>query len=288
MPQTKPEIQQNEIAAPPPNTFAITKSDAVTDLNPVQNFEKISSKNLSNGKEYFRFSFGFMLLTSVRTLWFDCDNLFHSIFHSVSSMAEQSSIIALFIGFNYFFSGYSISICAEISKSLSLQDLQAAKVRGFWGLIQILMITSMLGGLCYFFAERLAKIILNQSLVSSIYVIENDNQLVTLLRIFGFILPSLGVENFLNSFLIALGKEKLLILINFVGYYAVGFGVWNLFQFWEIGIGSFWWSVLCSVLVVILAEIGVLIWMDWKLFSAQEQQKSLVEQKSSVHQDRIF
>ena len=87
----------------------------------------------------------------------------------------------------------------------------------------------MLGGLCYFFAERLAKIILNQSLVSSIYVIENDNQLVTLLRIFGFILPSLGVENFLNSFLIALGKEKLLILINFVGYYAVGFGVWNLF-----------------------------------------------------------
>jgi Na+-driven multidrug efflux pump len=87
----------------------------------------------------------------------------------------------------------------------------------------------MLGGLCYFFAEKLAKIILNQSIVSSIYVIENDNQLVILLRIFSIILPFLGIENFLNSFLIALGKEKLLIGINFLGYYGVGVAVWNYF-----------------------------------------------------------
>jgi Na+-driven multidrug efflux pump len=86
-------------------------------------------------KGYFKFSAGFMLLTSARTLWFDCGNLFQSIFYSVSSMAEQSSVIALFIGFNYFFSGYSISICAEISKSLSLRDLQAAKVRGYYALL---------------------------------------------------------------------------------------------------------------------------------------------------------
>jgi hypothetical protein len=131
----KNQIPEHRLAAPPPNTYAISKSESITDFNPVQNFDQISSKNLSTLKGYFKFSAGFMLLTSARTLWFDCGNLFQSIFYSVSSMAEQSSVIALFIGFNYFFSGYSISICAEISKSLSLQDLQAAKVRGYYALL---------------------------------------------------------------------------------------------------------------------------------------------------------
>ena len=59
--------------------------------------------------------------------------------------------------------------------------------------------------------------ILNQNIVSNVYVIENDNQLVGLLRVFGILLPILGIENFLSSLLISLGKEKVLCGVNLLG-----------------------------------------------------------------------
>jgi hypothetical protein len=96
-----------------------------------------AAPTLSTLSGYFKFSSFFILLTSTRTLWFDLSNLLLSSASSTSSTAAQSTIIALFIASNYFFSGYSISITSSlsISPSLPLPNLQASKLRALYALL---------------------------------------------------------------------------------------------------------------------------------------------------------
>lgn len=264
-----PDIEESELAITnnnfnTPVTSRRISHGEVQQFNYPDNGNTVSTTTLMTLRGFLMFSLPFIILKTVRTLWFECDNLQHSVFWSVSFMAEESCIMAIWIGVSSFLYGYGVSISAEISKSICLMDIQAAKIRGFWGQATITALTSFIGFILQIFSDNLSKGLLNQSIVTKVVVIENDSQLSLLIKIFACTIPLLGIESFFHALLMAIGKQKILIITDFFCFYQFhGCVIWKSLASFGQKLEGFWYSVAISTILAIIIKVIILNNLDW-------------------------